>query len=177
MSATITKNANGNLEIYSGSNKILEADAKTGVASFVNPPVVPTAPVGTSNTQLATTEFVTNAATNLYNKIDANKVTKDSDTGAMTLPMGTSAQRPTDGPGKLRFNIDLAKFEGHNGIAWGSLGGATGGGNDAIFYTNSKTITSSYTIPTGQNAMSTGPINFMDGVVVTIPDGSVWTLV
>jgi hypothetical protein len=111
------------------------------------------------------------------NDITAKKVDKDSDTGAALLPSGTTAQRPADGQAKLRFNTDLAKFEGHNGTAWGSLGGATGGGNDAVFYVNGQTVTANYTVPAGQNAMSAGPISIADGVTVTISDGSVWTVV
>jgi hypothetical protein len=137
--------------------------------AFTGTPTAPTATAGTSTTQLATTAFVT-AADNL-------KVDRDSTTGAALLPTGTSAQRPAAGAGKLRFNTDLAKFEGHNGTAWGSLGGATGGGNDAVFYTNGQTVTTNYTIPTGQNAMSAGPITIADGVTVTVSDGSVWTIV
>jgi hypothetical protein len=91
--------------------------------------------------------------------------------------MGTSAQRPAGGQAKLRFNTDLAKFEGHNGTAWGSLGGATGGGNDAVFYVNGQTVTADYTIPSGQNAMSAGPITIADGVTVSIATGSNWVIV
>jgi hypothetical protein len=141
----------------------LDNPALTGI------PTAPTAPAGTNNTQLATTEFVTSVG-NL-------KVGKDSDTGAALLPMGTTAQRPAGGPSKLRFNTDLAKFEGHNGTAWGSLGGATGGGNDAVFYVNGQTVTANYTIPSGQNAMSAGPITIADGVTVSIANGSNWVVV
>jgi hypothetical protein len=42
---------------------------------------------------------------------------------------------------------------------------------------NSTAISSSYSISTGSNAMSSGPITISDGVVITIPDGSVWTIV
>ena len=42
---------------------------------------------------------------------------------------------------------------------------------------NSQIITSSYSITTGTNAMSAGPITINDGVTISIPDGSVWTIV
>jgi hypothetical protein len=58
---------------------------------------------------------------------------------------------------------------------WGSIGGAaTGGGTDQIFVLNDQTVTSSYTIPTGKNASSAGPITIDTGVTVTIPTGSSW---
>jgi len=42
---------------------------------------------------------------------------------------------------------------------------------------NNTTISSNYTIATGNNAMSAGPITVASGVVVTVPTGSVWTIV
>ena len=42
---------------------------------------------------------------------------------------------------------------------------------------NSTAIATSYSISTGSNAMSAGPVTINDGVVITIPDGSVWTIV
>ena len=52
-----------------------------------------------------------------------------------------------------------------------------GGPINGIFYENDSIISSSYTITTGKNAMSAGPITMADGVTVTIPDGSTWTVV
>ena len=39
---------------------------------------------------------------------------------------------------------------------------------------NNKTVSASYTIPTGYNATATGPMTVASGVVVTIPSGSRW---
>jgi hypothetical protein len=122
------------------------------------------------DTSLATTEFVIEA--------DSLKVDKDSDTGAALIPSGTTAQRPVGGQSKLRFNTDIGRFEGHNGNDWGLLGGALGGGKDAIFYTNDQTVTEDFTINTGQNAMSVGPtINFVPSAVVTVETGASWTVI
>lgn len=108
----------------------------------------------------------------------ATVVRKDSDTGAAQLPAGTTAQRPTGATGKIRANTTLNKFEGYINGAWGSIGGgATGSGSDAIFIENDKVVTQSYTITSGKNAGSFGPITINDGVTVTIPDGSVWSIV
>jgi hypothetical protein len=54
---------------------------------------------------------------------------------------------------------------------------AVGGGSDAIFYLNGQTITTDYTIPTDQNAMSAGPITIQTGATVTISPPTVWTIV
>lgn len=53
----------------------------------------------------------------------------------------------------------------------------TGGGTDAIFLENGQTVTTNYTITTSKNAMTAGPVTINSGVFVTIPSGSVWTVV
>jgi hypothetical protein len=43
---------------------------------------------------------------------------------SLGLPTGNTAARPgTPASGNLRFNTDLAVFEGYNGTKWGSIGG------------------------------------------------------
>lgn len=56
-------------------------------------------------------------------------------------------------------------------------GGAVGGGDDKIFYLNDQTVNVTYNIPSNQNAMSAGPITIANGVTVTVPNGSTWTVV
>jgi hypothetical protein len=53
----------------------------------------------------------------------------------------------------------------------------TGGGGESVFYENSTTVTASYTITTGNNAGSFGPITVNSGVTVTVPTGSTWSIV
>jgi len=45
-------------------------------------------------------------------------------TGASKLNVGTTAERPTPASGMLRFNSTSTEFEGYNGTAWASVGGA-----------------------------------------------------
>lgn len=52
-----------------------------------------------------------------------------------------------------------------------------GGASDLIFYENGQTVTSSYSITTGNNAMTAGPVTVNSGATVTIPSGSTWTIV
>jgi hypothetical protein len=42
---------------------------------------------------------------------------------------------------------------------------------------NSQIVSSSYSITTGSNATSAGPIVVANGVTVTVPNGSVWRIV
>lgn len=46
-------------------------------------------------------------------------------TGALQLPSGTTGQQPTGVAGKLRFNTTSTSFEGYNGSAWTTVGGAS----------------------------------------------------
>jgi hypothetical protein len=43
-------------------------------------------------------------------------------------------------------------------------------------FLNNNTISLSYTIPTGQNGMSTGPITIASGQAVTVSSGSRWVV-
>jgi hypothetical protein len=145
-----------------------------------------------------------------------------SSTGALTISKGDTSQRPTPVSGMLRFNTQTSEFEGYNGTAWASVGGAalvndtsttsnlfplfataTSGtaatlntSNAKLLYkpstgefqsselvasngifVNSKTVTANYTVPSGSNAMSSGPVTVADGITVTVSDGSVWTVI
>jgi hypothetical protein len=62
-------------------------------------------------------------------------------------------------------------------LSWGTAGGATGGGTDDVFYENSQTVTTNYTLTTNKNAMSAGPITIDSGVTVTVPAGQAWSIV
>ena len=47
-----------------------------------------------------------------------------SSTGALTISKGNTAARPSPVSGMLRFNTQTTEFEGYNGTAWASVGGA-----------------------------------------------------
>ena len=94
--------------------------------------------------------------------------------GALTLPVGTEAQRPTPVKGMFRFNDDSDAFEGYDGAAWG----AVGGGNTAVVgWENQVTVAENYTITSGNNMVSAGPITIDTGFTVTVPSGSRWVVV
>lgn len=109
----------------------------------------------------------------------AVRVSKTSDTGSAILPVGTSAERDgSPAVGYMRYNTTLAQFEGYGAAGWGKVGGgATGGGTDAVFLEADNVVTTDYTITTGKNAVTPGPITINNGVIVTVPNGSVWTIV
>ena len=98
-------------------------------------------------------------------------------TGGIKVPAGTTAERPTAQDGMLRYNSTLSSFEGYTAVGWGSVGGgATGAGGDTVFQENEVIVTTSYTLTTGKNAMSVGPITIDGGVTVTVPGGQRWVI-
>jgi hypothetical protein len=154
--------------------------------SFASPPVIGS---GTPNAATFTTLNVTGAAifestadftedTTFDNDVTISGRLSLTGTGAAKLNVGTTAQRPASPVnGDIRYNSTTSKYEGYSGSAWGQLGGgATGGGADTIFVLNGQTVTVDYTIPTGFNASSVGPITIADGITVTLPVSSNWVI-
>lgn len=93
----------------------------------------------------------------------------------------TAAAVPTSGQlavGELAVNLTDRKLFSKNGsgTVFQLGGGATGAGQDDVFYENSRTVTANYTISTNKSAMSTGPITVSDGITVTIPSGGRWVV-
>jgi len=63
-------------------------------------------------------------------------------------------------------------------LEWGDAGvGATGGGDDIVFWVNEQTVDHDYTIPNNRNAGSFGPITVQSGKTVTVGAGEYWTVV
>lgn len=86
--------------------------------------------------------------------------------------LGTAYVCILESTGNLPTNATYWSLFASSGSA-----GATGGGSDQIFWENDKTVTTSYTMTTNKNAVTAGPITINNGVTVTIPDGSTWTVV
>jgi hypothetical protein len=143
-------------------------------------------------------------------------------TGAITLPNGTTGQQPASpASGMLRFNTTTTQFEGYNGTAWSSVGGAaisndtststniyplsasaTSGTALTVYTSNAKflykpstgelqasemvatnglfvnatTIATSYTIQSGYNAQSVGPVTIASGQSVSVSSGQRWVI-
>ena len=82
------------------------------------------------NTALSDDDFVSLTGTEtLTNKTLTSPTINGSEmtsTGAIVMPVGTTAQRPGTGVvGMMRFNSDIDTFEGYNGASWVKLGGMT----------------------------------------------------
>ena len=62
----------------------------------------------------------------------------------------------------------------YDGTYWVLAGGGGGGGAEAggAIYENTQSINANYTITTGKNGFSVGPMTIASGVTVTVPSGS-----
>ena len=96
-------------------------------------------------------------------------------TTALQIPVGTTAQRPgSPSTGDFRFNSTTTSAEIYNGSEFTAVGGgagATGGGNDEVFFESDTNVTTDYTITSGKNAHTVSPV-INSGVTVTVPSGS-----
>lgn len=77
----------------------------------------------------------------------------------------------------LTAGSNVTITNGAGSITIAATAGATGGGTDKIFWQNDQTVTTSYAITAGQNAGTFGPVTVNSGATVTVPSGSVWTVV
>ena len=101
------------------TNKSIDLDSNTlsGTLTEFN-----TAMQGDSFVSLTGTETLTNK-TLTSPVLNGTQMTP---TGAIVMPVGTTAQRPgTAVVGMMRFNSDIDAFEGYNGASWVKLGGMT----------------------------------------------------
>ena len=105
-----------------------------------------------------------------------------------TLPEdGSNGQHLiTNGSGVLSFSSTLnaanltgtlPAIDGSNltGLQAGATGGNSGG--NAVFWENQQTVTHDYSISANRNAGSFGPITINNGITVTVPSTSNWTIV
>ena len=68
-----------------------------------------------------------------YDEMDDNFdaiAPRTSATGAVEIPAGTTADRPTPTAGMFRYNTSLNSFEGYSSGAWGAVGSGGVGGGD-----------------------------------------------
>ncbi len=106
-----------------------------------------------------------------------NTIDLSANTASLKLNKGTTAQRDgSPSSGMFRFNTTTTSFEGYDGSAWGAIGGGGGASAGGAIYENADDITSDYTITSGKNGFSVGPITIASGISVTVPSGQRWVI-
>lgn len=106
-----------------------------------------------------------------------------TDQSVVYIRGGTSSSYTTG----VAINAQSSSLVAWDSTANGGLGdfvtiagggaGATGAGGNQVFFQNDQTVTANYTITTNKNAGTFGPVSINSGVTVTVPTGSVWTVV
>jgi hypothetical protein len=205
----------------SGTTTLPNLTASTALALDSSKNVVSVTNTGTGNNVLAASPTLSGTV-NVSGLVAVTGNSIFSSTGALTISKGNTSERPTAVSGMLRFNTQTSEFEGYNGAAWASVGGAalsndtstltnvfplfasaTSGTASTLFTSNaqylfkpstgelsvkaprasngivvnSATVTSDYTIATGDNGMSAGPVTVASGITVIVSSGSIWTVV
>ena len=114
---TGTKTISTNLTV--SGNTTLGAAGKTitttGAAAHTGTQSVSTNLTVSGNTTLGAATVTT---------LTASADSSFTSTGSLIISKGTTGQRPTPASGMLRFNTTTLEFEGYNGTAWASVGGA-----------------------------------------------------
>lgn len=128
------------------------------------------------------------AATVSYNTIGAAASNGANASGTWNINISGNAATATTLSATLAVNrggtgLASAGTAGHvlrsdgTGFYTSPVSAATGGGLDEVFLETGQTVTTSYTITTGRNAVTPGPITIADGATVTIPADSNWVIV
>jgi len=204
-----------------GTGSLVFATSPTFVTPALGTPAsgVVTNLTGTASININGTVGATTPAAATVTTLTATADSAFTSTGALQLPVGTTAQQPAGAAGKLRFNSTTTQFEGYTGTAWTSVGGATlsndtttatniyplsasatSGSATTVYTSNAKflykpstgelqasevtasngiflnatTVAASYTIGTGYNAHSVGPVTVASGQSVTVSSGQRW---
>jgi hypothetical protein len=105
-----------------------------------------------------------------WSSVGGSAITNDTATSTDVFPLFADATSGTassvfTSDAKLLYKPSTGEFKAEVLVAQNGL------------VVNSATIDTSYSIPSGSNAMSAGPVSVDSGVVITVPSGSVWTIV
>ena len=137
---------------------------------------------------LGNRKFAFDRDTSNSNKIAFQAPSSQPNDLTFTLPAADGSANhylSTNGSGVLSFGAlnaahltgTLPAIDGSNltGLQAGATGGNSGG--NAVFWCNEQIVTHDFTIPSGKNAGSFGPITINNGVTVDVPSGRTWTIV
>ena len=129
---------------------------------------------GTGNLRLRSgTLEITNLASNKTSAVFSSG-------GGQTLNFNNSAKFVTTNSGAIVTGVLTAiSFSGDGSSLSNLPAGAPVGGasTNTVFFENDIEVGVGYSITSGKNAMSAGPISINAGIAVTVPSGCSWTIV
>jgi hypothetical protein len=129
----------------------------------------PTAVSGMLRFNTTTTEFEGYNGT-VWASVGGAAISNDTSTASNLYPLfanatsGTAATVYTSNA-KLLYKPSTGELQASELVASNGL------------VVNSQTVSADYTIPSGSNAMSAGPVTVDSGITVTVSSGSVWTVI
>ncbi len=134
-----------------------------------------------SGTLVLTSDTIANAvnADTATNANNINVADESADTTCFPVftTTATGNQPPKTNGTTLQYNASTGLFSSTAFAGSGSALTDVDAARAGVFYENDQNVTANYTITTGTNAMSAGPITIDTGATVTIPSGSEWTVV
>lgn len=116
----------------------------------------------------------------VFTATDADEANAHVNSPALHITAATTTTRPSPAvANQVVLQTDAENLIGYVGGSWVDLSGAgaQGGGSDKVFWENDVIVSEDYSITSGKNAGTFGPVTIDTGVTVTVPSGSVWTVV
>ena len=115
-----------------------------------------------------------NGDTNTYFGFPTNDAFRVVTAGAERFRITNTGAIAIEGSSNYGSSGQVLTSNGNDAPTWQDGGGTVASG---CVYENSQTISSNYSVTSGKNAMSAGPITIASGVTVTVTSGSTYTIV
>lgn len=163
VSSPVLANTAVTVGTYGGASQIsvIAVDQQGRITSAAN------ATISVANTQITglitNSQIVSIANTKITGLITTNQLTTSGVTAGSYGGVGNAAVIIVDTYGRVTSAANVAMS-----------GGLVASGTMMEYNQN---VASDYTVTLNKNALSAGPITINDGVTVTVPDGSNWTIV
>jgi len=101
-------------------------------------------------------------------------------TSGQWVEIGAASAAAAGADGYIQFSTG-GTFDSSANLVWDDANSQLEiGGNvqtSSPIYLNGQTVTANFTVPTGYNGMSAGPVTIANGVTVTVSSGSDWSVV
>lgn len=156
---------------------ILKSTTTTGALSIAVAGDFPTLNQNTTGTASNVTGVVaiTNGGTGQSTKTEGFDALAPTTTkGDLIVSNGTDNVRLAVGTDAYVLTADSTAAAG---VKWAAAAGGSSNITAQGMWENANTISANYSITSGNNAVSAGPVTISSGVTVTIPSGSRWAIV